>query len=55
MFKLNEADKAMIEQMTEGQEFNSFSTDYEPTGCDKGTCKGYCEGTCSGGCSGFMF
>ena len=55
MFKLNDADRAMIEEVVNGQDFNSFQTDYEPTGCIPGSCKGYCEGTCSGGCSGFMF
>ena len=54
MFKLSAQDKAMIEEMTNGQEFDSYESEYEPEGCDKGSCKGYCEHTCSGGCRGLF-
>ena len=54
MFKLSAQDKAMIEEMTSGKEFDSFQSEVEPAGCDKGTCKGYCEHSCQGGCRGLF-
>ncbi|MBQ2069469.1 MAG: hypothetical protein II467_00905 [Bacilli bacterium] len=55
MFFLNEEDKTMIDEMTDGMDFSASTFEEEPTGCNKGTCKDYCEGSCSGGCSGFTF
>lgn len=55
MFKLSAQDKAMIEEVVNNQEFDSYQSEYEPTGCDKGSCKGYCEHSCSGSCRGAFF
>lgn len=54
MFKLSAQDKTMIEEMTNGQDFVSYSNEYEPAGCDQGSCKGYCEHSCQGGCRGLF-